>query len=39
MFRFININMNVRNARMNYIVKQRKYLLFCYTVDALGIRE
>nr|BAD16502.1 hypothetical protein [Oryza sativa Japonica Group] len=26
--RFININMNVESARMTYIVKQRKYLLF-----------
>ncbi len=25
--RFININMNVGNARMTYIVKQRKYIL------------
>jgi hypothetical protein len=24
LFRFININMNVRNARMTYIVKRRE---------------
>ena len=28
--RFININMNVRNARITYIVKQREY---CLTYD------
>ncbi len=27
MSRFININMNVINARMTYIVKRREYLL------------
>mgnify|MGYP003703298123 CR=1 FL=1 len=26
-FRFININMNMRNARINYIVKRREYIL------------
>ncbi len=25
--KFININMNVKNARMTYIVKRRKYFL------------
>ena len=25
MFRFININMNIGNARMTYIVKRREY--------------
>ena len=27
MTRFIKINMNVRNARMTYIVKRRKYMI------------
>ena len=27
--RFININMNVKNAKMAYIVKRRKYHVFC----------
>ena len=27
MSRFININMNIGNARMTYIVKQRKYVM------------
>ena len=26
--RFININMNVENVRMTYIVKRRKYMIF-----------
>ncbi len=26
LFKFININMNVGNAKMTYIVKQRKYM-------------
>jgi len=26
LFRFININMNVRNAKMTYIVKRKEYL-------------
>ena len=28
MSRFINININVGNAKMTYIVKRRKYIIF-----------
>ncbi|KAB8086173.1 hypothetical protein EE612_009330 [Oryza sativa] len=38
--RFININMNVENARMTYIVKRRKYLglrsYFCVLFLRIG---
>jgi hypothetical protein len=38
MSRFINININVGNARMNYIVKRREYLandLYIYAVPCM----
>ena len=27
-YRFININMNMGNARMTYIVKRKKYIIY-----------
>jgi hypothetical protein len=37
MSRFININMNVRNARMTYIVKRREYIKFSCNTLSDGI--
>ncbi len=33
--RFINMNMNVGNARMTYIMKRRKYVKIYYYIDEL----
>ena len=38
MSRFININMNVRNAKMTYIVKQREYKPVDSENNSKGIR-
>ncbi len=34
MSRFVNINMNVGNVKMTYIVKWREYILLCLIVTC-----
>jgi hypothetical protein len=34
MFRFINININVKNVRIIYIVKQMEHILILYSIAA-----